>query len=339
MALRDIAPPRRVLRQVLTVTAAAFLGGASVIGIVYVLPYLPFSPWVLHGAGVVALVAALIAYDLTEPTDVLEIHINGPIKRDVNGFDEGVDADDVVDRIHSAAAADDGPDGLLLVLNTPGGAVLPSEDIRSAVADWEGPTAAYLEDTCASGGYLIASAADHLIARPESLVGSIGVIGSRVNAHDFASDLGLDYQQFTAGEFKDAGHPLKEPDAEEERFIQALIDRNYDLFIGRVAGGRGLDREDVEALGARLFLGGEAIQHGLVDALGDVDDAKDHVVDRLDLPVETPVSVSYKAGQSSPVAAGRVSGGLYALGRGLADGLGARVEETTDRGLELRWER
>jgi len=88
--------------------------------------------------------------------------------------------------------------------------VLPSDDIRRAAAEFDGPTLAYATDTCASGGYWIASGCDELWARDASLVGSIGVVGSRPNAAGLADKLGISYEQFTAGEYKDAGVPLRE---------------------------------------------------------------------------------------------------------------------------------
>jgi len=83
--------------------------------------------------------------------------------------------------------------------------VVPSDDIRLAAERFDGPTVAYATDVCASGGYWIASGCDELWAREGSIVGSIGVIGSRVNASALAEKVGLSYERFAAGDYKDAG--------------------------------------------------------------------------------------------------------------------------------------
>jgi len=110
----------------------------------------------------------------------------------------GAEADEIVDQIERADE-DSGVRALLLKLNTPGGEIVPSEDIRIAAERFDGPTIAYATDVCASGGYDIAAGCDELWAREGSIVGSIGVIGSRVNAADLADRLGLSYERLAAG--------------------------------------------------------------------------------------------------------------------------------------------
>ncbi|MDY6779715.1 MAG: S49 family peptidase, partial [Halobacteria archaeon] len=122
-----------------------------------------------------------VARSILESYNVAEVNVKGPIMRDARGLvpsaPTGFDADDVVDQIE---AADDDPntEALLVKLNTPGGEVVPSDDIRLAVEEFDGPTVGYATDVCASGGYWIASACDIIYSRETSLVGSIGVLGS-----------------------------------------------------------------------------------------------------------------------------------------------------------------
>jgi len=123
--------------------------------------------------------------------------------------------------------------------------VLPSDDIRRAAAEFDGPTLAYATDTCASGGYWIASGCDELWARDASLVGSIGVVGSRPNAAGLADKLGISYEQFTAGEYKDAGVPLREIEEDEREYLQGIIDGYYEQFVETVSEGRDMDPEAI----------------------------------------------------------------------------------------------
>ncbi|WP_418284299.1 signal peptide peptidase SppA [Halorubrum sp. DTA46] len=217
-----------------------------------------------------------------EAYNVAKVTVSGPITR--NGSRPsplsrpgGPTADDIVEQIE-AADEDDDVDALLLELNTPGGEVLPSDDIRRAATDFDGPTVAYATDLCASGGYWIASGCDELWARDASLVGSIGVVGSRPNAAGLADKLGISYEQFTAGEYKDAGVPLREIEDDEREYLQGIIDGYYEQFVETVSEGRDMDPDAVRETEARVYLGTDALEIGLVDELG----TEDAVEERLE---------------------------------------------------------
>jgi protease-4 len=214
-----------------------------------------------------------------------KVSVSGPIARDrgrpspLSGGG-GVVADEVVEQIE-AADDDEAVSALLVELNTPGGEVVPSDDIRRAVADFDGPTIAYATDLCASGGYWIASGCDELWARDGSLVGSIGVVGSRPNASGLADRLGISYEQFTAGEYKDAGVPLREIEDDEREYLQSLIDGYYEQFVETVSEGRSMDPETIRETEARVYLGPDALDIGLVDALGVEDDVEAQIEDAI----------------------------------------------------------
>ena len=214
-----------------------------------------------------------------------KVTVSGPISRDRGGPSPlsgsgGAVADQVVDQIE---AADDDADAeaLLVELNTPGGEVVPSDDIRRAVANFDGPTVAYATDRCASGGYWIASGCDELWAREASLVGSIGVVGSRPNAAGLADELGVSYEQFTAGEYKDAGVPLKEIGDDEREYLQGIVDGYYDQFVETVSEGRDMDPEAIRETEARVYLGDDAAELGLVDEIGTEADVEKRLADLL----------------------------------------------------------
>ena len=225
-----------------------------------------------------------------EEYNVAEVSVSGPIVRDrgrpspLSGG-TATTADEVVELIEEADEGD-AVDALLLKLNTPGGQVLPSDDIRRAAAGFDGPTVAYATDLCASGGYWIASGCDELWAHEASLVGSIGVVGSRPNAAGLADKLGITYEQFTAGEYKDAGVPLREIEDDEREYLQGIIDGYYERFVETVSEGRGLDPEDVRETEARIYLGDDAAELGLVDSLGTREDVVDRLSELLDTDIE-----------------------------------------------------
>ena len=217
--------------------------------------------------------------------NVGKVTVSGPIRRSQGrpsplSGPGGATADDVVEQIE-AADEDEDVEALLVQLNTPGGEVVPSDDIRRAAADFDGPTVAYATDTCASGGYWIASGCDELWAREASLVGSIGVVGSRPNAKGLADKLGISYEQFTAGEYKDAGVPLKEIEEDEREYLQGIIDGYYEQFVETVSEGRDMDPDEIRETEARVYLGGDAAEMGLVDDLGTEDDVEARLADLL----------------------------------------------------------
>jgi protease-4 len=263
-----------------------------------------------------------------------EVAVEGPITRDggrpgpLPGRVTGPSADDVVEQVESADE-DDAVDALVVRLNTPGGQIVPSDDIRRAVADFDGPTLAYATDVCASGGYWIASGCDELWARDASLVGSIGVIGSRPNAADLADRLGVSYERFAAGEFKDAGNPLKEVTEEDRAYLQGIVDDFYADFVDRVAEGRDMDPEAVRDTEARVYLGREAAEAGLVDALG----SREDVIERAEDLLGVEVSVAEFEPQAGVVERlrGEARGVAYALGAGVAGAV------APDDGFEFRF--
>lgn len=236
----------------------------------------------------VALIGARIAGragGLLFPTyNVAEVAVEGPITRNGRGrlptMPVGTSADDIVAEI-KRADEDRRASALLLKLNTPGGEVVPSDDIRRAAEAFDGPTIAYTTDICASGGYWIASGCDQLWARDGSIVGSIGVIGSKVNVTGLAEKLGISYERFAAGKFKDAGIPLKELGRDEREYLQGIVDAYYERFIHRVTDGRDLDAERIRDTEARVYLGEEAKPLGLVDELGTREEIEDVLADEL----------------------------------------------------------
>lgn len=272
-------------------------------------------------AGIGVRIGGNVAQSAMGTYDVAEVAVDGPITRDGGGGpvptqSMGIGADDIVEQIERADQ-DGNVDGLLVKLNTPGGEVVPSDDIRLAAAEFDGPTIAYTTDLCASGGYWIASGCDELWAREGSTVGSIGVIGSQVNATDLAEKLGLSYERLVAGEYKDAGVPLKELGEDDREYLQSRIDGYYEQFVDRIVEGMDLDEETVRETEARIYLGTDALERGLVDELGRRADVESRIAGELDRD-----SVNVREFEPKQGLAGRLRGGAatvaYAFGNGLA---------------------
>jgi protease-4 len=268
-----------------------------------------------------ARIASRIATKVVSSYNAAEVAVEGPITRDGNlgpvpGRGSATPADDIVEQIERADD-DRNVEALVVKLNTPGGEVVPSDDIRLAAKDFDGPTIAYATDTCASGGYWIASGCDELWARDTSIVGSIGVIGSRVNASEFADELGLSYERFAAGQYKDAGTALKDINDDERAYLQGLIDDYYDHFVERVAEGRGLDPDDIRETEARVYVGETAHDLDLVDTLGTREDVIDRVTEQIG------VEASLTEFEPSQRMAQRLRGGAqtlaFAFGAGIAN--------------------
>ncbi len=166
---------------------------------------------------------------------------------------------------------------LVVRIQSPGGVVAPTQEIYEAIRrlrDKRKPVVASMGAVAASGGYYLAAAADHIVANPGSLTGSIGVIIQLAEIEGLLKKVGVRYEVVKAGRHKDVGNIARPMTAEERAILQALLDDMYDQFVGAVAQGRGLDRPTVLGLAdGRVFSGRRAKELGLVDSLGGLEDA------------------------------------------------------------------
>jgi protease-4 len=165
---------------------------------------------------------------------------------------------------------------IVLRINSPGGAVGPSQEILREVEKIrpKKKVVASLGTLAASGGYYIACGADLIMASPGTATGSIGVIIQFTNVEQLAKKLGLDFFALKAGRYKDVGSPFRSMTQEEQAYLQQLLDNIHQQFIRDVARNRKLPQEKVRALSeGRIYTGEEAKQEGLVDELGNLTDA------------------------------------------------------------------
>jgi protease-4 len=176
---------------------------------------------------------------------------------------------------------------VLLRIDTPGGTATASELLYHEILKFKRergiPVHAQLMGTATSGGYYLAMAADRVVAHPTTITGSIGVIFVGVEVSGLMSKLGITDQTVTAGQYKDAGSPLRPRTPAEQAQFQAIIDDLHEVFRERVDQGRpGLDRAQVDALSdGRIFSATQARDAGLVDAIGSLDDTAAAIRNRL----------------------------------------------------------
>ncbi len=150
----------------------------------------------------------------------------------------------------------------------------------------------------ASGGYYISCEADKIVALPGTLTGSIGVISQIPNVEGLYEKLGIKIQTFKGGKYKDMYSGMRELTSEEKEIMQQLTDEYYEQFVGVVAEGRGLSKEQVRSLATgQLYSGAEAKELGLVDELGGLDTAIDLAAELAG--VEAPKVEYYQQPQPS----------------------------------------
>jgi protease IV len=167
------------------------------------------------------------------------------------------------------ANADPDVKSILLYVNSPGGGVTASDVIFHALKGVDKPIVVLMGDLAASGGYYISMASDWIIANPNTLTGSIGVISEFPNADGLLEKVGVDFVVITSGPRKDFGSPYREMTSDERQYWQTIIDEAYTGFVAIVADGRGLPVEQVLPLAdGRVYTGRQALDAGLIDALG-----------------------------------------------------------------------
>lgn len=171
---------------------------------------------------------------------------------------------------------DDDIKAILLRINSPGGAVAPSQEIYDEVLRVRADNKkiyASMGSLAASGGYYIAVAADRIFANPGTLTGSIGVIMAFGNAEKLMEKIGLEPQVVKSGKYKDVGSPARKMTAQERAYLQRVVDDVHQQFIDAVAQGRNITPQEARKLAdGRVFTGRQALELNLVDEMGGLED-------------------------------------------------------------------
>ncbi len=171
-------------------------------------------------------------------------------------------------------AADPAIKAVVVHINSPGGGVVASDEIYHMLLKFEKPIVVWMSDVAASGGYYIACGGDYVFAHPDTLTGSIGVISQFLNVEELMDKVGVDAVVITSGPRKDIGSPFREMTEEEQALWEGIIDETYEGFVELVAQARDLPLEDVRELAdGSIYTGRQALELGLVDEVGTLDDA------------------------------------------------------------------
>ncbi len=168
---------------------------------------------------------------------------------------------------------------LVLVVNSPGGSAVTSKEVFEALRVFRGrkPVVAFLSEIAASGGYYVASAADYVVANPNSITGSIGARATFLNYEELFKKIGLREETIKSGELKDIGSGTRNLSAEEKKLVSEIINETAQNFINDVVAARGNAVRGnpffEKALDARILSASMALRAGLVDEIGVFDDA------------------------------------------------------------------
>lgn len=250
MALRaDDLIDRRRLRRKLTFWRAAAIA-------IVALGVIAISVW-LKGDG----------FSGSAVNHIAKVRIEGTITED----------DELIERLESIRLSSK-VKGVILSIDSPGGTTVGGEsifeEVRKLAADK--PVVAEVGTLAASAGYMIASAADHIVARKTSIVGSIGVLIQYPDVSGLMEKLGVKLEEVKSSPLKAAPSPFKPTNDDERAMVRKLILDSYDWFVGIVAERRKMTHEQALALAdGSIFTGRQGVANGLIDAVGGEKEAVD----------------------------------------------------------------
>jgi len=168
---------------------------------------------------------------------------------------------------------------LVLRVNSPGGSANASEQIWHAVQNIKSdsiPVVVSMGDYAASGGYYISCGADYIYAEPTTITGSIGIFGTIPNVSKLRDKIGLDIDEYGTNKHSTLEWNMlyKGMNPEEFQLMQTMVERGYDLFTRRCAEGRHVEQSYIKSIGeGRVWLGAKGKEIGIVDEMGNIDDA------------------------------------------------------------------
>jgi protease-4 len=187
---------------------------------------------------------------------------------------------------------DDSVKGVLLRIDSPGGAVAPSQELYQSVRELAKvkPVVVSMGTAAASGGYYAAAPATLIVANPGTITGSIGVRAEYVNLQGLMDKLGLKSDLLASGKLKAAGSPTQPLTPEQRSYLMALIMDLHQQFVADVAAGRGLPEDAVAKLAdGRALTGRQALEAKLVDKLGGQELAMSTLREMVKLDAKAPV--------------------------------------------------
>lgn len=191
------------------------------------------------------------------------------------------------DRVRSLldqAAANPSVKAVVVRINSPGGTLVPSDEIYRALISYEKPVVISMGETAASGAYYLSCGGDYVIAHPNTLTGSIGVLSTFLNAEELLDKVGVEAVIIATGPWKDFASVFRDITEEEKEIWRGILDQSYEDFVDVVVEERGLPEQTVRELAdGRLFTGEQARELGLVDDVGTQQDAIDKAAELGDI--------------------------------------------------------
>jgi len=256
------------VRSVLLGFCLLLFSGCSLISVSLIPSVEPFEETTIMGTG---------------KDKILIIDISGIISDEgKHGFGLLADEPNTVSRIKeelTTAAQDRDVKAVILRINSPGGTVTASDIIYHEIELFKEavhvPVIACIMDLGASGGYYVAASADKILAHPTTVTGSIGVIMLNLSVEGLMQKVGVKDTSIKTGEHKDMGSPLKTMTEEEQKIFHGVLDDMYEKFLAVIAKNRpGLSMEKLKPLAdGRIYTARQALDHGLIDQIGYLDDA------------------------------------------------------------------
>ena len=204
-------------------------------------------------------------------------------------------ASDTMSATFRAAARDERVDAIVFRVDSPGGSAIASDVIWREVqaAQRAGkPVVVSMGNVAGSGGYYVAMGADAIVAEPATITGSIGVLAGKLVTDGLWNRLGVTYDSVAIGEMARMFSTRRTYTEAEWAALERLLDRLYEAFVGKVAEGRRMSRDDVHALAkGRIWTGADAKERGLVDALGGLELAVDLAIEKAAIPATAGVAL------------------------------------------------
>lgn len=207
---------------------------------------------------------------------------------DIDGnSDSSMDSEEIVKELNKLAK-NDKVKAVVLRVNSPGGSAFGSEQMWYAAQQLKSkkPLIVSMGAYAASGGYYMSCMADTIVAENTTLTGSIGIFGMMPDIQGLTDKLGLDVDIVKTHNYSDLGNIFRPMTQNEKNLMQNQVNRGYDLFVKRCADGRGIPENRIREIAeGRVWLGKDALNLGLVDVIGGLDEAVEIAAEKADLDV------------------------------------------------------
>ena len=267
---------------------------------------------------VLALVGAIVAVLLTSTTTVggLALRSDHIARVEVSGIITG--DEDMLELLEQIEEADQ-VKAVLVKIDSPGGTTAGSEALYLALRQLneQKPVVTVMDTVAASGGYITAIAADHIVARGNTITGSIGVLFQWAQLQELLDTLGIEMRSIKSGELKAEPNPFEPLSERAREWTEEMVEDSFRWFIGLVEERRQLSPEQIRLISdGRVFTGRQAIKVQLVDEIGGEEEAKEWLAANRDIDADLEI-VDWE------VAPGLSEGGIgFALVRAVLSALG-----------------